>query len=70
VWEAVETKAEKTGMAKTKEGSVRHGSHQSESLQNGLGDKWTCGTTLPSAYVLRRLSAAWSQLQMKERKSE
>ena len=31
---------------------------------------WTCGTTLASAYVLCRLSAAWSQLQMKERKSK
>ena len=32
-----------------------------------FGDERTCGTTLASAYVLRRLSAAWSQLQMKER---
>jgi len=32
--------------------------------------KRTCGTTLASAYVLRRLSAAWSQLQMKDKKSE
>ena len=47
--------------------TVRHGSHRGESLQNGLGDEWTCGTTLASAYVLCRLSAAWSQLQMKER---
>jgi len=29
-------------------------------------DEQTCGTTLASAYVLRRLSAMWSQLQMKE----
>jgi len=49
---------------------VRCGSHQGGSPQNGLGDEWTCGTTLASAYVLRHLSAAWSQLQMKERKSE
>jgi len=49
---------------------VRHGSHQGGSLQNGLRDEQTCGTTLASAYVLRCLSAAWSQLQMKERKSE
>ena len=28
---------------------------------------FTCGTTLASAYVLRHLSAAWLQLQMKER---
>jgi len=49
---------------------VRHGSHQGESPQNGLGDEWTCGTTLASAYVLCHLSAAWSQLQMKERESE
>ena len=37
--------------------SVRRGSHQGESPQNGLGDEWTYGTTLASAYVLRRLSA-------------
>ena len=49
---------------------VRHGSHQGGSLQNGLRDEQTCGTTLASAYVLHRLSAAWSQLQMRERKSE
>jgi len=49
---------------------VKHGSHQGGSLQNGLGDEWTCGTTLASAYVLRHLSAAWSQLQMKEGKSK
>ena len=50
--------------------SVRRGSHQGGSPQNGLGDEWTYGTTLASAYVLRRLSATWSQLQMKERESE
>ena len=49
---------------------VRHGSHQGGSLQNGLGDEQTCGTTLASAYVLCHLSAMWSQLQMKERKSK
>ena len=49
---------------------VRHSSHQGRSPQNGLRDEQTCGITLASAYVLRRLSAAWSQLQMKERKSE
>jgi len=49
---------------------VRYSSHQGGSPQNGLGDERTCGTTLASAYVLRRLSAAWLQLQMKERKSE
>jgi len=49
---------------------VRRGSHRGGSLQNGLRDEWTCGTTLASAYVLRRLSAAWSQLQMKKRKSK
>ena len=49
---------------------VRCGSHWGGSLQNGLGDEQTCGTTLASAYVLHRLSAAWSQLQMKERESE
>ena len=49
---------------------VRHGSHWGGSLQNGFGDEQTCRTTLASAYVLCRLFAAWSQLQMKERKSE
>ena len=47
--------------------AVRRGSHQGGSLQNGLRDEQTCGTTLASAYVLRRLSATWSQLQVKER---
>ena len=46
---------------------VRHSSHQGRSLQNVLRDEWTCGTTLASAYVLRCLSATWSQLQIKER---
>jgi len=50
--------------------SVRRGSHWGESPQNGYGDERTCGMTLASAYVLRHLSAAWSQLWMKERKSE
>ena len=50
--------------------TVRRGSHWGGSPQDGLGDEWTCGTTLASAYVLRRLSAAWLQLQMKERESE
>jgi len=50
--------------------SVRCGSHRDGSLQNRLRDEWTCGTTLASAYVLCRLSAAWSQLQMKKRKSK
>jgi len=50
--------------------TVRHGSHQGESLQNGLGDERTCRTTLASAYVLHCLSATWSQLQMKEIKFE
>ena len=48
--------------------AVRCSSHQGGSPQNGLGDEWTCGTTLASAYVLYCLSAVWSQLQMKERK--
>ena len=46
--------------------TVRCGSHRGGSPQNGLGDEWTCGTTLASAYVLRSLSAVQSQLQMKE----
>ena len=50
--------------------TVRRSSHQDGSPQNGLRDERTCGTTLASAYVLRCLSAAWSQLQMKERESE
>ena len=44
--------------------TVRHGSHQGRSPQNGLGDEWTCRTTLASAYVLYYLSTTWSQLQM------
>jgi len=44
---------------------VRRGSHRGGSLQDGLGDERTCGTTLASAYVLHRLSAMWLQLQMK-----
>ena len=47
--------------------AVRRGSHRGGSPQNGLGDEQTCETTLASAYVLHRLSATWSQLQMKER---
>jgi len=50
--------------------SVRRSSHWGGSPQNGLRDEQTCGMTLASAYVLCCLSAAWSQLQMKERKSE
>jgi len=50
--------------------TVRRGSHQSGSPQNGLRDERTCRTTLASAYVLHCLSATWSQLQMKEKKSE
>ena len=38
---------------------VRDGSHQGGSLQNGLGDEWTCGMTLASAYILCYLSAMW-----------
>ena len=47
--------------------SVRCGSYRGGSLQNRLRDEWTYETTLALAYVLRRLSATWSQLQMKER---
>ena len=54
----------------TKDMLVRRGSHWDGSLQNGLGDEWTCGMTLASAYVLHCLSATWLQLQMKERKSK
>ena len=50
--------------------TVKCGSHWGGSPQNGLGDEWTCGMTLASAYVLRRLSAVWSQLQIKKRKSK
>jgi len=58
-------------MARTEHDTiVRHSSHRGGSPQNGLRDEQTCGMTLASAYVLRRLSAVWSQLQMKERKSE
>ena len=50
--------------------TVRHGSHQGGSPQNGLRDEQTCEMTLALAYVLHRLSAAWLQLQINERKSE
>jgi len=33
---------------------------------DGLGDVWTCGMTLASAYVLCHLSATWSQFQIRE----
>ena len=49
---------------------VRRSSHRGGSPQNRLRDERTCGTTLASAYVLRRPSAMWLQLQMKERKSK
>ena len=39
---------------------VRRGSHQGGSPQNRLGDKQTCGTTLATAYVMRRLPTIWS----------
>jgi len=42
--------------------TVRCGSHWGGSLQNGLRDEQTYGTTLASAYVLCHLSAAWLQL--------
>ena len=35
-----------------------------KSPQEGLGDVWTCGTTLALAYMLYHLSATWSQLQI------
>jgi len=50
--------------------TVRCSSHWGGSLQNGLRVEWTCGMTLASAYVLCCLSATWSQLQIKERKSK
>jgi len=50
--------------------TVRCGLHRGGSPQDGLRDERTCGTTLASAYVLCRLSAVWSQLHMKGRKSE
>ena len=50
--------------------TVRRGSHRGGSPQNGLRDERTCRMTLASAYVLCHLSATWSQLQMKERKSK
>ena len=43
---------------------VRHSSHWGGSPWNGLGNEWTCGMTLASAYVLCHLSTVWSQLQM------
>ena len=50
-----------------KDSNVRRGLYWGGSPQNGLGDEWTCKTTLASAYMLHCLSAAWSQLQMLER---
>jgi len=50
--------------------TVRRSSHQGGNPQNRLRDEQTCGTTLASAYVLHCLSAVWSQLQIKERKSK
>ena len=47
-----------------KDSNVRRGLYWGGSPQNGLGDEWTCKTTLASAYMLHCLSAAWSQLQM------
>ena len=68
-WNADGT-AQKRQQTWESDNTVRHGSHRGGSLQDGLGDEWTCGTTLASAYVLRCLSAVWSQLQMKERESK
>ena len=42
--------------------TVRHGSYQGRSPQDGLRDERTCETTLASAYMLCHLSAMWSQL--------
>jgi len=39
--------------------TVRRSSHQGRSLQNGLGDKQTCGMILASVYVLHCLSTVW-----------
>ena len=44
--------------------TVGRSSHWGGSLQNRLRDEWTCGMTLALAYVLRCLSAVWSQLQI------
>ena len=41
--------------------TVRRGSYQGGSPQDGLGDEQTCGMTLALAYVLRCLSTMWSQ---------
>ena len=37
---------------------------RNKSLQDGLGDVQTCGTTLASAYVLYCLSVTWLQFPM------
>ena len=68
-WNADGT-AQKRQQTWESDNTVRRGSYRGGSLQNVLRDERTCGTTLASAYVLRYLSAAWLQLQMKERKSE
>jgi len=54
-------------MLKFYDNFVRCGSHWDRSSQDGLGDEWTCGMTLASAYILYCLSAVWLQLQMIER---
>ena len=38
-----------------------------ESSQDGLGDMWTYGTILASAYMLCYLSIAWLQFLMEGR---
>ena len=65
-WNADGT-AQKRQQTWESDNTVRRGSHWGGSPQNRLGDERTCGTTLASAYMLRCLSAVWSQLQMKER---
>ena len=45
--------------------NVRYGSHQGESLQDGLRDMQTCGMTLASAYMLCCLSAICYRLKLK-----
>jgi len=68
--ENVDRTAQKQQQTWESDNTIRHGSHWGESLQTGLRDEQTCGTTLASAYVLHCLSAMWLQLQMKGGKSE
>ena len=52
--------AQKQQQTYESDNTVKYGSHQGGSPQDGLGDRRTCRTTLASAYILCCLSAVWS----------